>query len=252
MFLGVLIFSFIAGFIDAVVGGGGLVIVPYLLISYSSLPLATLFGTNKIAALSGTTISAYSYSKRVEFNLPLLAITSFVALISSFSGAMLLSHLDSESLKPFILIVLVLIGIYTFVKKDFGQFKSKTVSQTKQFIYATLLGLIIGFYDGFFGPGTGSFLVLGFVLLLGFDFLHASAYSKVINCVTNIAALFVFVKNGNFIIVMALLMSVFNLTGSIIGTRMAIKKGNRFIRKVFLFVVCLMIAKYGYDLFLNK
>jgi uncharacterized membrane protein YfcA len=250
IFIGVLVFSFIAGFIDAVVGGGGLIIVPYLLISYIEVPLVILFGTNKIAALAGTSISAYSFSKRVKFNQKLLVVISLVALIASFTGAKLLSHLDSEKLKPFILIILIVIAIYTFIKKDFGQIKTKEVSMQKQFVFGSILGLVVGFYDGFFGPGTGSFLVLGFIILLGFDFLNASAYSKIINCVTNVSALLVFVKDGSFILIMALLMALCNVTGSYIGTKMAIKKGNIFIRKIFLIVVCLMIAKYGYDLFL--
>ena len=111
------------------------------------------------------------------------------------------------------------------------------------------MGIIIGFYDGFLGPGTGSFLVLGFVALLGFEFIEASAYAKIINCITNVSALYVFLSQGNYILEIAIIMAISNISGSIIGTRMAILKGNQFIRKLFLVVVVIMIFRYGYDVF---
>jgi hypothetical protein len=119
-------------------------------------------------------------------------------------------------------------------------------------VYGSLIGLIIGFYDGFFGPGTGSFFVLGFVVVLGFDFLHASAYAKVLNCMTNISALIVFIRQGNYLLELAILMAICNITGSLIGTKIALKKGNTFIRTLFLLIVSLMILRYAYDVFIKK
>jgi uncharacterized membrane protein YfcA len=243
------IFSFIAGFIDAVVGGGGLIIVPFLLINFPKLPLPVLFGTNKISALSGTSISAFKYAQKIKFDLLLLLIVSLFAFTASYIGAQVVSRLDSSLLKPFILIVLIIIAVYTFFKKDLGKVPTKQLSFLKQAVFGSLIGLVVGFYDGFFGPGTGSFFVLGFVVIMGFEFLKASAYAKVINCITNISALIVFVKNGQFIIELALLMAVFNIAGSYIGTSMALKRGNEFIRKIFLLIVSLMILKYGFDVF---
>ena len=177
-------FAFIAGFLDAIVGGGGLIQLPALLIQFPQLALPTLFGTNKIAALSGTSIAAVQYAKRIRFNWKVLLSISLFSFIFSFLGARTVSYLDSEALKPLILIILIAIAIYTFIKKDLGNVATKDLSTTKKMIFGALIGAVIGFYDGFFGPGTGSFFVLAFVVILGFDFLSASAYAKVVNCIT--------------------------------------------------------------------
>lgn len=243
--------SLFAGFIDAIVGGGGLIQFPAFMILFPNTSVPTAFGTNKIAGLSGTSIAAVQYAKRVQFNWKLLAITAITSFVFSFIGAKLVSRIDVNILKPFIFFVLIAIAIYTFKKKDFGALVTKQISDDKKYLYGIILGILIGFYDGFLGPGTGSFLVLGFVALLGFEFLEASAYAKVINCVTNISALYVFISQGNFIIEIAIIMAISNVLGSIIGSRMAILKGNSFIRKIFLFVVCIMIIRYGYDVFFS-
>lgn len=243
--------AFIAGFIDAVVGGGGLIQLPALLINFPKTPLPTLFGTNKIAALAGTSIAAYQYSKRIKYNYPLLAAAALASAIASFTGAKVVSYLDVNTLKPVILVILILIAVYTFAKKNLGAATSKNLSNNKKLLYGSLIGLIVGFYDGFFGPGTGSFLVLGFVVILGFPFVEASAYSKVVNCVTNISALLVFIKNGNYLLELAILMAICNIIGNFIGTKLALKRGNGFVRVIFLIIVCLMIIRYAYDIFLD-
>lgn len=243
------IFSFIAGFIDAVVGGGGLISVPALLIQLPNLALPTLFGTNKIASLSGTSIAAYQYSKKIKFDYKLLFWVSISSFVSSFCGAKVVSYIHVNQLKPLILIILILIALYTFLKKDLGAFQSKQLSQNKKIVLGSLLGILVGFYDGFFGPGTGSFFVLGFVVWLGFEFLEASAYSKIINCVTNISALIVFIREGHFILPLAIIMAVFNISGNWLGSHIALKKGNQFIRIIFLLIVSIMILRYGYDIF---
>jgi hypothetical protein len=250
--ISLIMLSFVAGFIDAVVGGGGLIQIPALLISLPKTPLPTIFGTNKIAALAGTSISAIQYSKRIKFNYKLLITISICAGLASFLGAKVVSFINVNTLKPIILVVLILIAIYTFLKKDLGSVQTKNLSFDKQIIYGSLIGIMVGFYDGFFGPGTGSFFVLGFVVILGFEFVQASAYSKVINCMTNISALLVFIKQGNYILELAIIMSVCNITGNVIGTRLALKKGNTFVRTIFLLIVTLMIFRYGYDLFILK
>ncbi|MBK9285169.1 MAG: TSUP family transporter [Sphingobacteriaceae bacterium] len=251
MLLSFIIFPFIAGFIDAVVGGGGLIQIPMLLINFPNTNLATLFGTNKIAALAGTSVAAVQFSRKIKFNYILLITISAFAFIASFFGARLVSYVDSKQLKPVILFILILIAVYTFIKKDLGKFQSKNLSLRKQLLWGSILGLVVGFYDGFFGPGTGSFFVLGFVVILGFEFIQASAYTKIINCITNISALIVFIKNGNYLIELAILMAVCNMAGNFLGTRMAFKKGNSFVRKIFLLIVSLMICRYGYDVFFN-
>jgi len=242
--------AFIAGFIDAVVGGGGLIQLPALLINFPQAPVATLFGTNKITALSGTSIAAVQYSKRIKYDYRLLAATALSAGIAAYSGARVVSYINVNTLKPVILIILIAIAIYTFIKKDLGAYQTKTLPLKRQLLNGILIGLIIGFYDGFFGPGTGSFLVLGFVVIMGFEFVQASAYAKVINCMTNIAALYVFIRQGNFILGIAILMAVFNVSGNILGARLSLKKGNGFVRIFFLIIVSMMIIRYGYDIFM--
>jgi len=245
------VLAFVAGFIDAVVGGGGLIQLPALLIQFPQTNLPTLFGTNKIAALSGTIIAAVQYAKKVKFNLVLLLIISLFAYLASGAGAKIVSLLDVKMLKPIILVILIVIAIYTIFKKDLGSIQLKQISLKKQMIYGSLIGIVVGFYDGFFGPGTGSFLVLGFVLFLGMDFMHASAYAKIVNCITNLSALVVFINQGNYLLNIAVLMGVSNILGSYLGSHMAIKKGNAFIRNIFIFIVMLMIIRYGYDVFIK-
>ena len=152
-------------------------------------------------------------------------------------------------LKPIILFILIAIAIYTFFKKDLGSIKTKELPFTKQLIYGGLIGLVIGFYDGFFGPGTGSFFVLAFVVVLGFEFVQASAYAKIVNCITNISALFVFIRQGNYMLELALIMAAMNIVGNVIGSKLALQKGNDFVRIIFLIVVSLMILKYGWEIF---
>jgi uncharacterized membrane protein YfcA len=243
------VLAFFAGFIDSIAGGGGLIQLPALLIHFPDTNLATLFGTNKIAAFSGTSISAFKYSRKISLNWQVLLPASLISALASFTGAKVVSALDVNILKPLILILLVVIVLYTLLKKDLGSVTTKSLSTSKQTLYASLIGLVIGFYDGFLGPGTGSFLMLGFVVILGFEFVQASAYSKFINCVTNISALVVFVSQRNYLVLIAIIMAISNIAGSLIGTRIAIQRGNGFVRVFFIIIVSFMIIKYGYDVF---
>ena len=245
----IIILAFAAGFVDAVIGGGGLIQLPALLINFPSTPLPVLFGTNKIASLAGTSIAAYQYSKKIKFNYKLLLLIAACAGIAAFAGAKLVNYINANALKPVLLIILIVIAVYTFFKKDLGSVKAQHISLKQQFIRGALMGLLVGFYDGFFGPGTGSFFVLGFVMLLGFEFVEASAYSKLVNCITNLAALVVFISHGKYMLQLAIVMAVCNITGNLIGSRLALRKGNGFVRIFFLFVVVLMIARYGYDIY---
>lgn len=250
--ISLIVFSFVGGFIDAVVGGGGLIQIPALLIALPETPLPTIFGTNKIAALAGTSISSIQYSTRIKFNYKLLFVISFCAGLASFLGANVVSLISVNKLKPIILFVLIAIAIYTFLKKDLGSLQTKSLTSEIQLLYGSFIGLVVGFYDGFFGPGTGSFFVLGFVVILGFEFVQASAYSKFINCMTNISALVVFIRNGNYLLELAIIMAICNIAGSFVGTRIALRKGNSFVRTLFLVIVTLLILKYAYDIFIKK
>lgn len=240
--------AFFAGFIDAVVGGGGLIQLPALLIQLPQTALPVVLGTNKIAALTGTSLAARRYARHFRFNFLLLLVIGTIALLFAFLGAKLVHHFNPDVLRPLLFVLLLAIAFYTYFKKDLGQVSSKSLPIKKQLLYGSLLATLVGFYDGFIGPGTGSFLVLGFVLLLGFDFMQASAYAKLINVLTNASALFVFVQQGNYLLELAVLLAISNGSGSWIGSVTAIKKGNGFIRKIFLVVVMLLLLRFGYDL----
>ena len=241
--------SFCAGFIDSIVGGGGLLQTPAMLIILPQYPVATLFGTTKIPSIAGTSFAAYSYSKRVKLDLKLLSKIVIAAFIGALLGAYCISIVDSRTIKPIILVLLILTGIYTYSKKNFGLHQEKNYSATKQLLIGTGFGFIIGFYDGLIGPGTGTFLILAFISLLGNDFLHSSAYAKYVNVATNLAAIIYFAGTNHILYQFAIPMAIFNLTGSFLGTRMALLRGNKFIRVFFLVIVFGTILRFAYDIF---
>ncbi|MBC7525855.1 MAG: TSUP family transporter, partial [Flavobacterium sp.] len=177
--------AFFAGFVDAIVGGGGLIQTPVALILLPNLAVSSVIGSLKVPAFSGTSFAARQYLKKVEMNWKLLFIMALIAFLAAFLGSNLLTKVSNDFMKPFLLIILTGIAIYTFSKKNFGQHQVKEYSQNKTIVLAIMISICIGFYDGFIGPGTGSFLVLAFVSVLGFDFLHASANAKMVNLATN-------------------------------------------------------------------
>lgn len=244
--------SFCAGFIDSIVGGGGLLQTPAILVILPQYPVATLLGTTKIPSLSGTALAAYTYSKNVTIQWRLLLSIAAVAFIGAFVGAYCTTLLDNRFIKPVILVALVLVAGYTYFKKDFGLHQDKNHSFLQQLSTGLLFGLIIGFYDGLIGPGTGTFLMLAFIALLGNDFLHASASAKIVNLATNLAAIAYFGSTGHILFEFAIPMALFNLTGSFLGTKLALLKGNRFIRTFFLLVVFGTLLRLGYDVFFRK
>lgn len=241
--------AFAAGFVDAVVGGGGLIQTPVAMVVLPKESVATLIGTLKIPAFSGTSMAARQYVRRVALKLRLLVLMGTLAFMASFCGSWLLTQVSNGFMKPVLLLVLIGIAIYTFVKKDFGQQTQKLRTDNELLAYGVLLSLIIGFYDGFIGPGTGSFLVLGCIVVLGFDFLQASAHAKMINLATNLGSILLFLLKGKIIWSIALPMAVANALGGWIGAKTAITKGNQFIRKVFLLVVIGTLLRFAWDVF---
>lgn len=244
--------AFVAGFVDAIVGGGGLIQTPMGLILLPAMPVATVIGTLKIPSFSGTLFAAIQYLKKIEMDWKLLLIMIVLAVPSAFLGSTLLTYLSNDFMKPLLLVVLSLLVIYTYVKKNFGQQAAKSHSRKQQILYAVLISFIIGFYDGFIGPGTGSFLVLAFITLLGFDFLQASANAKMVNLATNFGSICLFVLKGKIIWMIAVPMAVCNAIGGFIGAKLAINKGNKFIRIFFLIVVVGTLIRFAYDVFLKK
>ena len=241
--------SFAAGFIDAIVGGGGLIQTPAILIILPDYPVATLLGTTKIPSFAGTSIAAWQYSRRVQLNYKLLFSIATVAFLAALGGSRMASMLSNQVLKPVILLLLIGVAIYTYSNKKFGQQEHNDKVPAHRLWYGALLGLIIGFYDGFIGPGTGSFLILVFIAILGQDFLHASAHAKIVNLATNLASILYFSSTGHILYQYALPMAACNIAGSFIGTRLALLKGNRFIRIFFLLVVIGTIIRFAWDLY---
>lgn len=243
--------SFFAGFVDAVVGGGGLIQTPISLLVLPNIPVANIIGTLKIPGISGTSFASYQYLKKVKINWKLLLPIAIIACGMSFLGSYLLTKVHNEFMKPILILVLILVAIYTFLKKDFGQAVSKSIPENKTILYGILIAIFIGFYDGFIGPGTGSFLVLGLISLLGFDFLNASANAKLINIATNLGSITFFILKGKIIWTIAIPMAFCNAFGGWLGAKTAIKKGNDFIRIFFLIVVIGTLFRLVYDVFLK-
>ena len=243
--------SFFAGFIDAIVGGGGLIQTPIALILLPNYAVSSIIGSLKIPAFSGTSFAAYQYVKKVSLNWKALMLMAILAGITSFYGSSLLAKTSNDFMKPLLFIILIVLAIYTFVKKDFGQLQHKTISRKNQFLIASITSIGIGFYDGFIGPGTGSFLVLIFISTLGYDFLHASANAKIINLATNFGSICLFAIKGKIIWSIAIPMALCNAIGGWIGAKLAISKGNKFIRIFFLIVVIGTLIRFGYDIFLK-
>ena len=240
-------FAFLAGFIDSVAGGGGLIQLPALLIFLPQTPVAHLLGTNKLASIAGTSFAVVQYARHVGINWRATLPATVAAFILSFLGARTAAILNTEVMRVVVLILLVAIATYTFLRKDFGSIHAPKLTHALQFIVSVAAGMTIGFYDGFFGPGTGSFLIFVFVGIFGFNFLSASVSAKLINFSTNLSAMLYFAFTDNIMYRLAIPMAVFNILGSLAGTRLAILKGSRFVRIFFLLVVAGMILKLAYD-----
>lgn len=241
--------AFFAGFVDAIVGGGGLIQTPVALILLPNYSVASIIGSLKIPAFSGTSFAAFQYLKKVQMNWKLLSIMSVVAFMSAFAGSTVLTHVSNDFMKPLLLIVLTVLAVYTFMKKNFGQHQEKLMTMKQQLWYAVIISITVGFYDGFIGPGTGSFFVVAFVSVLGLDFLHASANAKMVNLATNFGSICLFLLKGKIIWAMALPMAVCNALGGFLGAKLAIQKGNGFIRMFFLIVVIGTLIRFAYDVF---
>ena len=237
--------SFFAGFIDSIAGGGGLIQLPALLIGLPKSDTAEVLGTNKLSSIFGTTTAAALYRKQIKPDPKVLIAMGLPALLGSAGGAMLASKIPTSSMRPMVLVLLIVVAVYTWFKPDLGKFENLRHLPKRRVQIAALAGVIIGFYDGIFGPGTGSFLMLILVASLGYAFITASAIAKVVNVATNVGAIMVFGINGAVIWQIGIIMGVANISGAILGARLAIKGGSTLVRKVFLIVTVALIVKVG-------
>jgi uncharacterized membrane protein YfcA len=243
--------SLFAGFVDSIVGGGGLILVPALFATFPNAHPATLFGTNKGASVWGTGFATWQYSQKVHMHWAVLLPAAGAGLLASLGGAWLVTVVSPEFLRKALPLVLLLVLLYTLVKKDLGHTHARQFTGNKEKIVAACIGACIGFYDGFFGPGTGSFLVFLFVRVLGYDFLNASAAAKLVNTATNISALTLFIAKGHIWWHFVLAMALANVVGSLAGTHLALKHGTGFVRVMFLLVVSALILKTSFDAFVR-
>lgn len=241
----ILLASGFAGMVDAIVGGGGLILLPALFATYPTAPPATLLGTNKCASVWGTSLATYQYSKRVQLAWHALLPAALCALGGSFAGAWSVTQVEPDFLRKITPIILLVVLIYTLAKKDLGINHKPHQNKKLERIIACMIGAVIGWYDGFFGPGTGSFFIFLFVRFLGYDFLNASASAKLLNVATNVAAILLFAMKGHVWWQIGLMMAVANMAGSFIGSHLALKHGTGFVRWVFVVVVSLLIIKTG-------
>jgi uncharacterized membrane protein YfcA len=221
--------------------------LPALFIFLPQQSVAAIFGTNKLASIAGTSMAVVQYAQHVQINWRMTLPTAIAAFVFSFLGARLVISINPAILRPAILILLVAVAIYTFVKKDFGNLHAPKLDAIAKRWIGICIGGAIGCYDGFFGPGTGSFLTFAFIGIFGFDFLNASASARVVNFATNLSAMLYFAFTDNILYQYALPMAACNVIGSLLGTRMAVTKGSQFVRGLFLIVVSALIIKFAYD-----
>lgn len=241
---------FLAGMVDAIAGGGGLISVPAYLVA--GLPPHLALGNNKMSSCCGTLFSAARYFKHGMIDIKVALISAVFALIGSNIGTRTVLSLNPFFLNYILIVLLPLITVFTYLNKNIGQHNtSHEISTVKKYILSVLAGLVIGFYDGFFGPGTGSFLILIFTILLQYDFTVANGNTKVINLASNIAALITFIVHGKVLFAIGIPAAVAGIAGNLIGSKYVIKKGNKLIRPIFLTVFFLLFIKILFDVIKN-
>ncbi|PRH77157.1 hypothetical protein C6N75_21785 [Streptomyces solincola] len=241
--------ALVAGWIDAVVGGGGLLLLPALLIGLPQVSAAHVLGTNKAVAIVGTTGAAVTYARKAPVRVGTAVRIGLAALAGSMGGAFFAAGISSEVLRPVIMVVLLAVAAFVVLRPGFGTAAAASgpVGRVRTVTAIVLVGGGIGFYDGLFGPGTGTFLVLALTAVLHLNLVTASATAKIVNVCTNAGALAVFAYQGTVLWQLAALMAVFNLAGGMLGARMALSRGAEFVRGVLLVVVFALVAKLAFD-----
>lgn len=242
--------SLLAGFIDAVVGGGGLITVPALMLGLpAGTPLPTLLGTNKVVAVTGTTLAAGKFVRSGALAWREMVGPVAASALGASGGVWLTYRVHADFLRPVMLGLLVAMLAFTLLRPDLGHRHAPRFGLHHQRGLAALIALALGFYDGFFGPGTGSLLIFLFVAVLGFDFLRSSALAKAVNWASNITSMGLFVSHGSWLPSVALGMAAANGVGGYLGAHVALNKGSRWVRGVFIGVVGALILRLGWQVF---
>ncbi|TDO50002.1 hypothetical protein EV643_105232 [Kribbella sp. VKM Ac-2527] len=241
--------AFSAGWIDAVVGGGGLIQLPAMLLGLPNASPAQILSTNKISSLCGTTTSAVTFGVKVRPDRRTVLPLTILAGLGAAAGALVATKIPMSWFKPIVLVLLVAVAVYTAMKPSLGARTALRFDGQTHYAVAGAVGVLIGFYDGAVGPGTGSFLIFALVGLLGYNFLQASAKAKIANVATNLGAIAVFAAHGSPLWALGLTMGVANMLGGLLGARTAVARGSRFVRIIFLTVVSALILRLAYDIF---
>lgn len=245
MFIFLVCAGFVSAFVDSVVGGGGLISIPALLLT--GLPPQVVLGTNKLASVMGSMTSSVSFLKSGKMDTGLIKYLLPISLIGSILGAGTVRLIPSSFLRPMVVVMLIGVAIYTFFKKDWGEEKKIEELSRKNLIISIVVAFSFGFYDGFFGPGTGSFLIFAF-LMLGFDFVTAAGNAKALNFASNLGAILTFWLAGVVDIRYGLIMGISMILGALTGSRLAISKGTVFVRPMFITITIILIGKQVWDL----
>lgn len=234
-----------AGFVDAVVGGGGLIQLPALLVGLPNASPVQILATNKIASVCGTAASSVTYYRRIRPDPKTFAPLMLLALAGAFTGALAASHIPREAFEPIVLVALVVVGAYVVLRPKIGEQTLLRFSGHQHLAAAMAVGFVIGLYDGALGPGTGSFFVFALVGLMGYNFVEASAKARMANFATNLGALLLFIPTGAVLWDVGLMMGACNLVGGYVGARTAVARGAKFVRVFFIVVVSAFILRIG-------
>lgn len=241
--------GFFAGLMDAAVGGGGLLQIPALFgLLPAQLPVATVLGINKTASFMGTFSAAIQYARRITLPWKMLLPAALLAFIASYTGAQIAASVPVQYMKPAMLIIMLIMLVYTFCKKELGQIVRHNALTPREYALGLGAGCLIGLYDGIFGPGTGSLLAFVFVRFFAYDFLQATASAKIINLTTNFAALSFFIPNGHIIWMWAIPLAIANLCGGLVGSWLAVRGGTKWLRKGFMLLLCVLMSRFAWDL----
>jgi uncharacterized membrane protein YfcA len=240
----------LAGWVDAVSGGGGLLQLPALFLALPEAAPVQALGTNKLSSIVGTSAAAATYARKAPPDVRTAMPMVIAAILGAAAGAATASRIPADVFRPLVVVLLVAVWLWTLLRPQMGRTQQlRWQGRRRHYAVATVAGLVIGFYDGLLGPGTGSFLLIVLVAVLGYSFLNASSTAKVVNLGTNLAALVVFAASGSVLWLLGLLMGACNLAGAVVGARMAIRRGSEFVRMVFLVVVAVLILRLGWDVF---
>lgn len=242
-------FAICGGLIDATVGGGGLIQIPALLHALPQQSISTVFGTNKLAVWAGTFSSIFRFINKINFVWKLLIPTMISSFIFAYMGAMSVAYIPKQLMNYIVFLLLIIMAIYTFLKKDLGTHHTYVKCGKKEVLLGIFFGGLIGFYDGVFGPGSGSFLLFLFIKVFGFDFVNASASAKVVNIGTFSSALLFFIPTGHVLWKIGVLVAICNIIGSLLGVFLTLRYGSRFIRVFFLILLTFLIIRMAINMF---